>query len=309
MHNLKPLGLAIAGFALPITLAVAVGPRFFPGGFDPASATSASHTSATKSAGDGDAERLGSSAGSGVIEKSGVFQTVSSDQALDPAAGRYFIVSIQVKLKGFGRSGKRQRLVAKYAADSSPFPGWAIAIRKLNTSTRPEIYWQNRDGKGGWYTFEHMRFLRNRWYTLTLIARDQDLLSLYVEESSESGETSEAVSDDDPEFDTNTVSAEGVRFLGGYNIGEMQIVPTSASLEFAPRSSDSSDFRGEVRNLLIARPERVPPKQSRLMELVQGGAPQISTRLSEEDISLWVDDNGLDRSRSQRSVSLATEHS
>ena len=297
MYYLKILCFACAGFALPVVVAANSGPRFFPGAMSVR--RSAVSDAELSPAALNEPERLNPT-----VESSGAFQTVPADLSLDPVPGKYFIVSLQVKLGSLPRVGKRQRLAAKYSNRDVPYPGWAIAVRRLSTSTRPEVYWQNKEGKGGWYTFENMRFSKRRWYNLTLIARDQDLLSLYAEELEEDGTSADEADDDGEAEDTNTLSAQGVRFLGGYNLSEVRLVPTDAPVEVAPRSGDSSGFRGELRNFLIAQPERLPPKQVKLMEFVTGGVAEIAGRLEAEEIGLWIDDEGKDRSSAQRAVSL-----
>jgi len=229
---------------------------------------------------------------------------VVSDTSFDPDPSRYFVVSLNFKAISLPRTGKRQKLIAKYTDDSSPYPGWALAIRRLNTSTRPEVYWQNKEGKGGWHTFDDVHFSRNQWYSLTLIARDSDLISLYVEKL-DSKPAPDAAEADDEESD----APQAVRFLGGYNVSSVAIGPTPANLEFSPPLLENGDYRGEVRNVLIARPSHIPLNQNKLRQLIQGGSSELHSQFEAEDISLWVDDAGQDQSKARHDILVDSVHS
>ncbi len=288
---LATFSLAVVGFIVPVYTALHFAPGMFRYGAPPPGYVRASlSTPAAVTVPAPVDERL-------LPEPQTKALSVASNEALDPKNGNFFVVSVDVKIASLPRMGKRQRLVSKYSNESQPYPGWGIAIRRLNTSTRPEVYWQNSKGKGGWYTFEHVRFEKNRWYTFTLVARNHDLLSLYLEPREPVPSEMPA-----PDADMAESSGSGVQFLGGYNLAEVEVSPTAAALEFPPPVVENGEFRGQIRNVLVAQPAHIPPRREKLRELIGGGGEALVSRIEPEELSLFVDESGADRSPAQRAV-------
>ncbi|MFN8389511.1 MAG: hypothetical protein U0136_04395 [Bdellovibrionota bacterium] len=318
MKLLKVLVLAVLGFTVPVTLAVELGPRLFrttlqsdqpdsrasfsragdpnapsgaPGTKDSSLAVSdspeADHVVATDQSGS---------------EPSSAFRVVSSDPALDPNAEGYFVVSTLLKLSNAPQHGKRQKVIAKYSSKQAPFPGWAIALRQTDTSLRPEVYWQSSDGKGGWYTFDHIHLDRSRWYSFTLVAKDNELLSLYLEDLGSSPNGSQAEQSSAVEEENREDGVTGVRFLGGYNLTGVSVGPTDAELQFAPKFLEAGDLKGELGPLLIARLDKISRNPVKLRELLSGGSELLKNRLEEKDVALWIDMDGRDQSKYHREI-------
>jgi len=299
MSYLKIILFSVLGFLLPIGIALHFGPRFFQSAIPKAPYARASL--GTPAADGSVATRnVEETEGTAVQGDQAPFHSVASDESLDPRPDRYFVVSVDFKISSLPRTGRRQKLVAKYSGNDSPYPGWAVAIRRLNTSTRPEVYWQDQSGTGGWYTFDNVRFEKNQWYSMTLVARDGELLSLYLQQLT--FQPSSTPSEDEEEPSSLGV---GAKFIGGYNLAGQIATPTAAALEFSPPFSENNEFRGEIKHILLARPEKLPQRNEKLRGFLEGGAGEIANRVEQAEVGLFIDETGRDQSAAQRAVSTA----
>jgi len=288
--------LAICCFALPILCAVQAAPRYFAYTMPVEDRPERSGAAGRRPADANVADDAGS------LEPMSANRYVASDDQLDPIPGKFFVASVAVNITSLPRSGKRQKLMGKYGSVGKTTPGWAIGIRRLSTSTRPEVYWQDESGNGGWFTFERFRFRRNRWYALTLVALPGDFMSLYVQEL----RGIEPVAEADAEDQSGDAAAAPV-FLGGYSLSDVSLMPTDAVLEFAPRRVEAGDFRGAVRTVLVANPVRLPKSPDKLSEIIVGGPDEFAARVHEQELRLWVRDDGADHSPKSRSIESERE--
>ena len=312
MYQLKLILYAVLGFTIPVLIAVETAPRLF-------KYTSSIHSRGgdlraklqDAAAGTQPAEAkpepadVRSSENEHPVGDPVSFLKVVSDDSLNPQSKKYFVASVHFKLGSPPRTGKRQRLLCKYDTTDANIPGWALALRRTDTSLRPEVWWQDGKGQGGWFTFDRMKLDRHRWYALTLVARNNDLLSLYLQNVPEpGGNASDAMTVSSSEADADEEATDlGVKFLGGYNISGTAAASTAADLQFVPLTPTGGDFKGAMTKILIAQPDRLPPNQTKLRELIAGGSESLAGKFSEDEISLWIDSDGQDHSKYHRTVS------
>lgn len=218
-------------------------------------------------------------------ETSSAYLTVASNELFDPKDGSIFIIAARFTFESLPKVGKRSRIAMRYDKGAKPYPGWALAIRRFDTSIRPEMYWESGDGKGGWLTFDHVNIVKGVPYQLTLIARGSDLMSMYLEDLSAPGDSDASADDPDAEL---TKRPREVVFAGGYPLNDMKTPHSEAPLYFAPQSSRRGEFRGALHELLIARVDEFPLKRERLTEELKGGMPSLLKMVGEEARILWV---------------------
>lgn len=302
MGGFKLLIFSCLGFLLPIVVAIKVGPQLFLYTFRHSTSLDISSNE------EGHSKLTSDDNEGGSLEPMSSNRFVDSTPALDPGPDNYFVSSVIFRVTSLPRVGKRQKLIGKYQASNKPGAGWAIVLRRLSTSTRPEVYWQSADGKGGWFTFERFRFLKDRFYALTMVSRPGDFMSLYVEEIkpdeakelAQSEQTTGGIFEDEPGAYQERVS--GPQFLGGYTLGEVNLQSTDARLEFAPRVVDAGEFRGEVTSVLVARPAKLPKNREKLQELLTGGPLEFASRFDPNEVALLVKEDGVDYSTGARAV-------
>jgi hypothetical protein len=238
---------------------------------------------------------------------SAFFASVPSDEEIDPAIGKGFLISVMLKIDQLPNTDARQKIVSKYN-DNQPLIGWAVALRRYNDIVRPEVYYRGKDGKGGWYPFEAVQIDPNLWYNLSLIVNPEHWMVLFWEPARPGAEN---VLGDWPGGDRDAVidavsSDRGVKtviFLGGHDLGDIVPPATNADLQFGAKRAKGI-FGGEVAAVLVARLEGLPAARGELRELVTGGAPGIERRLNPQAIGLLVNRQGKDRSRFARTINI-----
>lgn len=297
LRGLRLAVLSIVGFAIPIFCALELAPRVFHFKTNSPSErlAAAGYPWASSDSKTVEDPSQNQDAPSGI-------RSVATDADLDPKPGKYFVASVVLTMTAPPRTGKRQKFLWKYGGATKANPGWALAIRRFSTSIRPEVYWQGEDGKGGWFVFDRVRLRHNRWFALTLVAKAGEFMSMYVQEvglpaGSDAAPAAETAQDtDDP------MLADEPLFLGGYALPGVVVSPSTEPLSLAPRVFDSGDFRGSVRSLLVASPDRLPKNRDRLIGLLSGGPDEIAGRLAEGELGIWVRDDGLDHSARARVI-------
>ena len=274
--HLYYLGLGLLLICLPVVLVILVSPYLFPGSFVSDAVNFIPSTE------DVNLTKLDSTPKAIKVSKGASFAQLKSDIALDPAADENFLVSFLVKFQEFPGSNIRQNILTKYAAETKPYPGWAIAICNLSTSLRLQVYWQGLEGRGGWHSYDDVSLDTDKWYGLTLILKKDKSLLLLVED----------------------ISKNEVTFAGGMPIGKIVLPSSESDIVLGSNRFGPQAFKGEVAQILFAYPEKVADERAGLISLVKGGPPSIVSKLSRDEINLWISESGKDKSRFQREVTL-----
>jgi hypothetical protein len=201
---------------------------------------------------------------------------LKNSQVFDLKPGEHFVVFLQVRFSELPRPGYRQNLVSKFASDVKPYPGWAIAIRNLQTSIRPEVYWRGKNGKGGWHTFDKVNIKPHAWYGLGLVVKEGEFINLFFEDIHQKSEPT---------------------FLGGHSINTIITPNTDADILFGSHRHGPNAFTGDIATILIAHPKGFPDTIFRLKRIFQGGLASVINRMSlVDEVSLWLTEPGLDSS-------------
>ena len=305
---------AFVGFCVPISLALFVGPQLFPRAIDSRAYSGEAYSRAALGlpADSREVDRLPDADGGSLIQsdpQSGAavpFRALQSDRGFDPTPGKVFVVSFLFRVENLPRQGKRHKIIYKYESENKPFPGWAIAIRRLDSSTRPEVYWQSAQGDGGWYTFDHFNLKKRTWYAATFTARPGDYMNLYIREfpTLADGMPDRSALEESTEDPSSGVSAVGeVVFSGGYALSGIETPSTTAPLLFAARQSRGGEMRLELAELAIGSHEDFPTKPERVRPVLQGEFADLLQLLPEQSLALHVDPTGVDRSPAARPIS------
>ena len=264
--------LAVVGFVTPIALSLVLSSYFFghwASSFEFLARGSKSSPLGTLS--DGRLDALDSEAYRGQPSA-----TITSRANLDPAPDQNFLVSFYVRLDQSLDLNKRQHLLGKYAF-RAPYEGWAVGVRRVETSLRPEVYWRGPDGSGGWYAFDEMQFIPNEWYAFTVTAKPGEYLNLFYQQVPGGPvAASEGLQNDSP-----------VVFAGGYDLATVVTPRTDDDFKLGIRRPDTLRFAGEVRDVLVSYPKRLPKSFEKYSPFINGGAVRIVGQLKEEEVNLW----------------------
>lgn len=286
MFTFKSIIQSILGFLAPIIFGLIVANYLFVGG------VSNSLASTTL---DQPAAALASIDKDNKLESNlSFYAKVAADKLLDPEEGKYFVVSTVVRFDELPEVGKRENLIAKYESKSSPYYGWALGIHRFRTSTRPAVYWKDRQGKGGWFTFNSINLAKRKYYAITVVVKDREFIQLYAEELNVL-QDKEVFTAKNPDLEKTAARS---LFKGAYSLAEVGTPSSDQSLLFGTYKKGFSAF---VSNLLIAEPNNL--QLAKIEEFIKGGAEKLVSSLDEKEILLWIKD-GEDLSSFKRTLEL-----
>lgn len=215
------------------------------------------------------------------------YAIVRNASDLDPHKGDVFLVSFLVRFNGFPSERKRHNIIEKYDTSKRPYPGWAIGIKKINGLIRPQVYWRDAKGHGGWYTFDSLKPKKNTWYSLTLIARDSKYLSLYIEPL---------------EHESIAPETKLVSFLGGHKIENILTPSSKSDLSLGVVRSEGKSFRGDLARVVIGHPSSLVEKIYFLLEFLEGGSGLLKTKLDSRDLVLAINERWQDESQGKHPI-------
>ena len=292
--------ISVVGFLLPIVLAVYIAPHYFEFVSSDGSSDSVSSQELTA----GSLEALNQVPDVPETASDAKLFSIESTPLLDPSRGQVFVVSLELTFERIPSSDFRQNIAAKYQATSSPYAGWAIAVHKFRTALRPEIYWKDSDGLGGWLSFNDYNFVPGTTYAITLLAKAGEFLNLYVEELSGPEHALDEASGDNIE-PKGEGSSLGVQFLGGHDASKVAIPNSSAALLVGSMNYGEKAYRGDVSAVLVGTVAEFPGKYAAdAKKLLAGGPVQLINRLKQEQVELFISASGVDESRFHRQSKL-----
>lgn len=233
------------------------------------------------------------------------FLTINSDSNLDPSADNFFIVSSYIKIDELPKQGRRQKIIGKYL-DQAPYSGWALGIKRLSTSVRPEVYFQGIGKEpSAWYTFEKVKFKKKHWYAITVVFKKSEAVNLFLEEISNPSELKLGTEKNNEELiavaEAKEQEFQEPLFLGGYNFLDIGFKSTSANMDFAPTIMENGEFKGEISDLLIINTKELNFSKNALIKIIKGGPQKLASNFNSENIVFWASKEG-DKSKYQRQV-------
>lgn len=201
------------------------------------------------------------------------FQKISSSDTIDPSNDSIFLVSTRVRFLKLPEVGQRERLFYKYSVDEKPYAGWALALRRWPGSVRPEVYWRDAQGNGGWFAFGDVEIDEGVWYTFTFVVEGARALSLYVNEANKKSTFSQ--------------------YVGGVSIDQVALPASKDPLFLAPVIDTAT--RGlhpvEASEFLVA--ELSEKGLKRLQREAKRSASSISTIVKQSELRLLVQPKGV----------------
>lgn len=217
-------------------------------------------------------EELLSDESGGISETSvpdAAWQAVGHSKQFDPDSASDFVFSLRFRATGPAKLGKRKLFVKKYSQGQKKPVGWAFALKRFDTSVRPEFYINNESGKGEWFTFDAVNLEQGRWLQLFLVRRRDGSTGLLLRREGESS----------------------LKFLGGYDTSQLGLSENSAEMFVAPNLLDGADFKGEIAEIALIRPAELPRSEVKLTRLLQEYVKAPEDVFPEEDVKLLVRPN------------------
>lgn len=210
----RVLLLSVIGFSLPVCLVLGLAPVLFNTGAPDTQNYIRARLDPTQEEASDEFDRPNELT---PLSSRQTFSEIKSAKEIDPRDDSVFVVSCRVRFSKLPEVGKRERLFFKYAINQIPYSGWALALRRWPGSIRPEVYWRDAEGNGGWYTFGDVVLSEGEWYNFTFIVEDGSALSMYVTSATE-----------EP-----AVLLASEAFVGGFSVEEVAL-PKSSDALFVP---------------------------------------------------------------------------
>ena len=167
----------------------------------------------------------------------------SSVAGLDPQVDESFIISFNFRASSFPGLEKRQKLLTKFESQTPPLVGWAIALRRIPSSLRFEVYLRDAEGKGGWYSLAPIEARLNIGYQVTIIISPGSFISAYMQEIGE---------DNKPLNKSNVVN------LGGIPIFDIKNVNNKSALKITSGKPKRSHFNATISDVSIFHTKDLP---------------------------------------------------
>jgi hypothetical protein len=186
------------------------------------------------------------------------------------------IVQVSFKIEKLPEVGKRARILLNYLYDTPPYKGWALAVRRLPASIRPEVYWQGEDGKGGWFTFGDLEISVGDVLNLTFLATKNSILGLSANIYKEGALSLE--------------KASKPKFLGGFDVKEIGGTETEAKLLAVSGSEEKSGAVVRVRELIFANLPIDFDYNKNALSVMSMKSSELVDYLGEEQLKIWVKD-------------------
>ncbi len=168
---------------------------------------------------------------------------------------------------------RRQKLIIHYQEDKIPYPGWAIAFRRFPSSSRFEFYVKDKNGAGGWFSFEGVHLEKNKWYAITFALKTNEFIfSLFTpltEEMKPSGKSKK---------------------LGGFPLSGIQNVEANSKLQITSGKPRIGPFRGNIKGLSIFQLDDLPKEKIFMSHAKEGSSSLLKEYSSHCILSLLEDE-------------------
>lgn len=225
------------------------------------------------------------------VQGRGSFVEIPDHPSLNPGrdGNRDFLVALWFRVAEVA-ADQRTVLLVKYDRDKSPHSGYAVALNRDDgsNSIRPEIYWQDLEGRGGWLPFPDIVAKAHDWQLLLVSFCDGRYLGVHhgVYSADASGLVGKA-------------AMSSPEVLGGYDLVEIGPPVSSSPLFVGP--PHLSGVQARIAVFGIARPEGLTAKLSQVAHQMfavprdsVGGVSAALSVLPRADWSLLLDGQLVD---------------
>lgn len=201
----------------------------------------------------------------------------------DPLGAELFIVSLEFVLGKDVPVGPRNRLIMKYLGKEPPYPGWSLALRRTQTSLRPELYWQDTAGAGGWFSFAEVSLEPNRRYALSLAVMGF-YAAMFIEELDSTPRGPGFDVGEQGSLSREKDSLGRVKFMGGYALNQIKPPATGGKLQCLKETPGGAAFSARMKEAVIVRLDKQVQTQVELKKLLLGGPKRLGMKVLPENI-------------------------
>jgi hypothetical protein len=176
-----------------------------------------------------------------------------------------FLLTAWIKLRSELIDGDRAAIISKFDPNTLSKPGYAVALVGGPDGVRPQVYWQDENGKGKWLSFAATQMQPKEWYLLALSFRDGRYLGLHIRPLKESGK---------------------VEILGGYDLYGHTIPSPKADLLVG--AFGSSKFRGRVGPIGVFSGKEMFSDIPKILKTMAAAPTQVAHQIDTDEVVLWA---------------------
>ncbi len=182
---------------------------------------------------------------------------LKSNPELFPKSGEAFVVSFFIEQTAEATFDKRMRLITNYDSERAPSSGWAIAIKRLKTSTRFDVYLKDKNGLGGWYSLSPVPELNeNIKLAVTFIIEPSTFISGFISKV-------------DNKYEPTSKSSKQI---GGILVDPLDEIISKGDFHVTSGIVSSNTFKGSIKDVSIFRLNEVPPIEE--FKKISNGGPR-----------------------------------
>ena len=142
-------------------------------------------------------------------------------------------------------------------------------------SLRPEVFWRDGHGNGGWYTFSDVKFLPGYWFMIALAYYDDQKLGLFIGSTGVDGKIR-------------------IQNAGGYDLGKSVIPGGNAPLKVG--SVKTGLFTGNIGPVGMFSKKGISAELKSIIKSFLKEPLTVPSFLNDEDTLFWSPDAKTDLS-------------
>ena len=184
-----------------------------------------------------------------------------------------------MRLKNLPKENERVIFVSKYVEKSRHKEGYALGLERDGIGIRPVVYWKGVKSKGGWYTFQELKFSPRDWIFLGLSFTGNKYLGLH----------SAVISDEE----TRELS-----LLGGYQVAGANLPASEEPLQYG--IFRNVDIKGRLGPLGVFSDNKLSKELDDIFNSIVSNREKLPDLKGE--MKLWLAKDLKDLSRSSHAI-------
>ncbi len=182
--------------------------------------------------------------------------SLAVEESLNFKVDEIYVINFSLKINVPSELRKRQKLVAKFNKKTIPATGWAVAIRRVESSSRFEVYLQDQKGSGGWFTFAPVDFVKDNFYEITFVISPGNFMSGYMKKEGE--------------LEKNVIE------MGTLPLAKLQNIESVDNLQITSGNPKYDVFSGGIKDVSIFKLPEIPNQKILLKSLSKGSDSFLS---------------------------------
>jgi len=220
-----------------------------------------------------------------IINAPGAFVRIKHSAEMLPSPGRDFLLAGWFRLRSLPAPGERMILLSKVEENNPYRPGYGVALARRGNLIRPEVFWRDRQGRGGWRTFAEVEVLTRSWFFISVCFYEEQLLGVHT-------------------FLLLPGAKPRAKLAGGYDLGMPLNITNSGDLLIG--AAGDSGFRGKVGAVAIFKPRKLRDRLKDILKEMVRSPRSLPGGLADDEVVLWVG-TGKKKERRPSDSSLEVE--